>query len=65
LWLGVGCIVSAVVCGKDMKVISAQRREAIKKRQRQEVEYKNFNQMLDLILQERVKRNQESGRDRK
>lgn len=64
MWLGVGCIVSHVVRGGNMKVISAQRQEAIKKRQRQDVGYRNFNRMLDLILQERVKRNQESGRDR-
>lgn len=57
MWLGVGCIVSHVVRGEDMKVISAQRQEAIKKRQRQDVGYRNFNRMLDLILQERVKRN--------
>ena len=57
MWLGVGCIVSHVVRGEAMKVISEQRQEAIKKRQRQDVGYRNFNRMLDLILQERVKRN--------
>ena len=56
MWLGVGCIVSHVVRGEAMKVISEQRQEAIKKRQRQDVGYRNFNRMLDLILQERVNR---------
>lgn len=54
--LSVGCIVSVVIRGEDMKVISAQRQEAIKKRQRRDVGYRNFNRMLDLILQERVNR---------
>ncbi len=60
MWLSVGCIVSNVICGEDMKIISPQMQEAIKKRQRQDVGYRNFNRMLDLILQERVKRNLEN-----
>ena len=57
MWLSVGCIVSNVICGEDMKVISPQMQEEIKRRQRRDVGYKNFNRMLDLILQEGVKRN--------
>jgi hypothetical protein len=56
LWLGVGCIVSHVVRGEDMKIVSKQRQEVLDKRQRRDVGYRNFNRMLDLILQEGVNR---------
>jgi hypothetical protein len=55
LWLGVGCIVSHAVRGGNMSNRVSEATQ--KKRQRQDVGYRNFNRMLDLILQERVKRN--------
>ena len=54
MWLGVGCIVSHVVRGEDMSNKVSETTQ--KKRQRQDVGYRNFNRMLDLILQEGVNR---------
>ena len=51
--LSVGCIVSNVICGEDMSRVSEATQE---KRQRRDVGYRNFNRMLDLILQEGVNR---------
>jgi len=51
--LSVGCIVSNVIRGEDMSKVSEATQE---KRQRRDVGYKNFNRMLDLILQEGVNR---------
>jgi len=53
MWLSVGCIVSNVIRGEDMSKVSEATQE---KRQRRDVGYKNFNRMLDLILQEGVNR---------
>jgi len=53
MWLSVGCIVSNVICGEDMSKASEATQE---KRQRRDVGYRNFNRMLDLILQEGVNR---------
>jgi hypothetical protein len=53
MWLSVGCIVSVVIRGEDMTRVSEA---TLEKRQRRDVGYRNFNRMLDLILQEGVKR---------
>jgi hypothetical protein len=54
MWLSVGCIVSVVIRGEDMSNRVSETTQ--KKRQRLDVGYRNFNRMLDLILQEGVNR---------
>ena len=61
MWLSVGCIVSNVICGEDMKIISQYKQEAIKKRQRQDVGHKNFNRMLDILFRGSCEREEQQA----